>query len=78
MMTQNLCRIESVVVSALEQAAADYRRDRGPFVPFARNRIHEALGQYQALPHIIPKTRFRHSHDDAIDPAAFRRGIIGG
>ena len=80
MKSSPLMRVESVVVVALRQAAADYTASRGHFLPFAENRIHEALQDYdKACRHSKKGGHWspgRHPHPEAIDPAAFRRGCM--
>jgi hypothetical protein len=69
-------KVEAVVKIALEQAAADYRQDRGRFSPFAENRIHAALEDYQKALRHVPKKVVGGRYRDGVDPAAIRRGLM--
>ena len=81
MLARSLRQTEHVVLEALEAAARDYRQDRGRFLPFAENRIHDALEDYQRSLRYIPKISHRSGwrrrrNESKIDAAAFRRAFL--
>ena len=72
--------IEQVVFQALDQAARDYTHSCGRFIPFAKNRIHNALESYRKTLRHVPagqnqRLQKRGPHAP-IDISAFRRGLL--
>lgn len=74
--------IETVAVGALRQAATDYTRDRGRFLPFAERRLIGALADYTKamrspkLPDYIPKLTHGNGRGGELDYSAWRRGFL--
>jgi hypothetical protein len=76
-MSVSLRRVKVIVDSALTQAANDYTRDRGRFLPFALHRIHHALQDCNH--YLLACDKWQHGsglHESAIDVDAFRRGLM--
>jgi hypothetical protein len=80
MLPRSLKQTESVVFEALEAAAKDYTNDRGRFLPFAKNRIHDALESYENALRHVSKNKWQMSgkrkNEGYLDIAAFKRGML--
>lgn len=68
-------RIEPIVIDTLTQAAKDWNRSRGPFVPYACNRIHAALRDMDKA-RCRYKPRFSGRRKYRYDMLAIKKGIM--
>jgi hypothetical protein len=69
---------EEIVFYALKNAARDYQKSDGPFIPFAQKRIHADLKAWSEARVLLTNEEKCHSgkYPGTLDTAAFKRGFL--